>query len=70
MSKISQTQIPAKLCFSHLGGKLGTLLMEQLIKKGWFAKHTAADRHYHVTATGRKELQKLGVDLSQVPVEV
>jgi hypothetical protein len=36
-------RIPAKMCFSHIGGKLGMLLMESFLDKGWLAKskHTA-----------------------------
>jgi len=30
---------PAKLCYEHIGGKLGQLLLEALIVKGWLAKH-------------------------------
>jgi hypothetical protein len=28
----------AKLCYEHIGGKLGSLLLEQFIEKGWLAK--------------------------------
>lgn len=43
---------PAKTCYSHLGGKLGTLLLENFIEKGWIAKDNSADKHYHITELG------------------
>jgi hypothetical protein len=32
----------AKLCYEHIGGKLGQLLLEALIAKGWLAKKIPA----------------------------
>jgi len=60
---------PAKTCYSHLGGKLGTLLLEQLIEKGWIAKEQASDKHYYITSKGEEEFTKLGVDLSLIKEE-
>lgn len=60
---------PAKTCYSHLGGKLGTLLLEQFIEKGWIAKEKASDKNYYITPTGEKEFAKLGVDLSLIKEE-
>lgn len=60
---------PAKTCYSHLGGKLGTLLLEQFIEKGWIAKEQASDKQYYITSKGEKEFTKLGVDLSLIKEE-
>ncbi|MEL1242913.1 ArsR family transcriptional regulator [Flavobacterium sp. DGU11] len=60
---------PAKTCYSHLGGKLGALLLEQFIEKGWIAKEEQSAKHYFITAKGEKEFEKLGVDLSQIKEE-
>jgi hypothetical protein len=57
---------PAKLCFEHIGGKLGMLLMELFKEKNWIAKNTSKDKHYYITDQGQKELTKMGIDLSQI----
>lgn len=33
---------PAKSCYEHIGGKLGQLLLEQFIEKGWITKNSPA----------------------------
>ena len=60
---------PAKTCYSHLGGKLGALLLEQFIEKQWIAKALPGDKQYYITPLGEKEFGKLGVDLSQIKEE-
>ncbi|MGG7468806.1 ArsR family transcriptional regulator [Chryseobacterium arthrosphaerae] len=60
---------PAKTCYEHIGGKLGQLLLEQFVEKGWIAKGNPADRHYYITEKGHEEFTKLGVDLSQIKEE-
>lgn len=57
---------PAKLCYSHIGGKLGQLLTEAFIEKGWIAKNGPEEKHYYITAIGEQELTRLGIDLSQI----
>lgn len=57
---------PAKKCYEHIGGKLGQLLLEQFIDKGWITKDNFTDRHYYITVKGEKEFTKLGVDLSKI----
>lgn len=61
--------IPTKMCFSHIGGKLGALLMEAFLDKGWLAKQEPAGKHFYITDKGQKEFTKLGVDLSQIKPE-
>lgn len=68
MSK-SDNRKPAKTCYEHIGGKLGQLLLEQFVEKGWIAKDNPIDRHYYITEKGQKEFTKLGVDLSQIQPE-
>lgn len=60
---------PAKTCYSHLGGTLGNLLLEQFIAKEWIAKYSKADKHYYITPKGEKEFTKLGIDLSLIKSE-
>lgn len=65
----SKLNIPAKPCYSHIGGRLGTLLMEQFITKGWIKKKNEADRNYYLTPKGISAFTNLGIDLSQIPTE-
>jgi len=60
---------PAKLCFEHIGGKLGMLLMETFIEKNWIAKNNPDDKHFYITDKGQKEFTKMGLDLSQIKSE-
>lgn len=60
---------PAKICYNHIGGKLGTLLLEQLVAKGWIAKASSTDKHFYITPLGESNFEKLGIDLSLIPSE-
>lgn len=60
---------PAKTCFSHIGGKLGTLLMEAFEEKGWIAKANVQDKHFYITPKGEKGFAQLGIDISQIVPE-
>ncbi|MDQ0782491.1 ArsR family transcriptional regulator [Chryseobacterium sp. W4I1] len=68
MSK-SNDRKPAKICYEHIGGKLGQLLLEQFVDKGWIAKDSPADRNYYITEKGQIEFTKLGLDLSLIKPE-
>lgn len=65
----TKVNIPAKPCYSHIGGRLGTLLMEQFITKGWIKKKNEGDRNYYITSKGITALTGMGIDLSQIPLE-
>lgn len=60
---------PAKKCYSHIGGKLGELLLETFADKKWIAKNDASDKHFYITELGEKEFTKLGIDLSKIKSE-
>jgi len=60
---------PAKMCYEHIGGKLGQLLAITFAEKGWIAKQKPTDKHFYITDSGQKEFEKLGVDLSQIKAE-
>jgi len=60
---------PAKTCYTHIGGKLGTLLLEKFIGEGWIAKEKSGDKHFFITDKGQEEFTKLGIDLSQIKSE-
>mgnify|MGYP003579730243 CR=1 FL=1 len=59
----------AKMCYSHIGGKLGQLLAETFTEKGWIAKNSPAAKHFYITESGQKEFEKLGIDTSQIKSE-
>ena len=63
---VSGKHKPAKRCYEHIGGKLGELLMEQFIVKGWISKDGSADKHFYITEKGEREFSILGIDLSQI----
>jgi len=69
MSEKSVLRKPAKMCYEHIGGKLGQLLVENFTDKGWIAKNKATDKNYYITDLGQKEFEKLGIDLSQIKSE-
>ncbi|SHH08187.1 ArsR family transcriptional regulator [Flavobacterium defluvii] len=69
MSEKPAKQKPAKMCYEHLGGKLGQLLAINFAEKGWIAKKTPTDKHFYITDLGLKEFAKLGLDISQIKSE-
>ena len=69
MSEKSISLKPAKMCYSHIGGKLGQLLVENFAEKGWIAKNKSIDKHFYITDLGEKEFKKLGLDLSKIKSE-
>lgn len=56
----------AKLCYEHIGGKQGNLLLEQFVDKGWLAKEHLTDKNFYITEKGIKEFTKLRIDLSLI----
>jgi hypothetical protein len=54
-----------KSCFSHIGGKFGNRLTVRLEELGWITKDTKS-KDFFITAKGRKEFKKLGVDISDL----
>ncbi|MXV50619.1 ArsR family transcriptional regulator [Pedobacter sp. HMF7647] len=61
-----QQLVPAKLCYNHIGGKLGELLFESFLRNGWITKEHPDDKHYTVTDAGKQEFLKIGVDVSKI----
>jgi len=61
--------IPVKLCYSHIGGRLGNLLTEHYIKSGWIKKIEENERTFYVTPKGKKIFTEMGIDLSLLPEE-
>jgi len=66
----SKKVIPAKLCYAHVGGRLGGLLTEIYIARGWIKQSELNERVHYVTPKGKKFFSELGVDLSLIPEEM
>lgn len=56
----------AKLCYEHIGGKLGNLLFEAFVAKGWLAKEELGQKDFYITEVGLQKFKNLGIDLSQI----
>lgn len=69
MNEKLTTRKPAKVCYEHLGGKLGQLLLENFTDKGWIAKNKSSDKHFYITDLGEKEFTKLGIAISNIKSE-
>ncbi len=63
------TIIPVKLCYAHIGGRLGSLLADLYISKGWIVPVEGNERWYSISAKGKKAFKELGLDLSLIPEE-
>lgn len=66
----SNTILPVKPCYSHIGGQLGSLLCEHFIASKWIEKIDGNDRLYCVTLKGRKEFKAMGIDLSLIQEKI
>ena len=62
--------IPVKLCYSHLGGQLGSLLAEHFIAKKWIQQAEGNERLYTITPKGKKGFAELGIDLSLIAEQI
>jgi len=62
-------RLPVKPCYSHIGGKLGALLLEQFITNGWLEKDRVAGRSFYITPDGEKAFIAMGIDLSRIRPE-
>jgi hypothetical protein len=64
----TDSRIVVKTCYNHIGGKLGNLLLEQFVEKGWIKKEPSA-KHFYLTQTGKTEFEKLGIGLTTLPLK-
>lgn len=54
----------AKICYTHLGGKLGGLFLDYLIKEKWLVKDEPTGESYRLSDKGVAELLKAGIDIT------
>ena len=64
MKKETSSPITIKRCYEHLGGKLGDILFQRMLRLKWFKPLKGERTTYIITKRGRKELAKLGVDIA------
>jgi hypothetical protein len=69
MYKQTSNKLPAKTCYSHIGGRLGLLLFEKFVEKGWIEKENSKAKHFYITDKGQKEFSKLGIGLTLIKKE-
>jgi hypothetical protein len=67
--KEKQLITPAKTCYDHIGGKLGSLILEMCLQKGWIQLIDSPNKRYLVTELGQSEFSKLGIDISLIKRE-
>jgi DNA-binding transcriptional ArsR family regulator len=54
----------ARTCYDHLAGVAGVQLLDEMLKRGWLIKDSAAGRPtYQLTEAGTRALSERGVDL-------
>jgi len=61
----------ARTCYDHLAGIAGVELLDEMMKRKWFESRTDRERGrtvFHLTDTGRKSLQRLGVEIAIKPL--
>jgi predicted transcriptional regulator len=56
-------EIKGRKCYDHLGGKLGTVLLENLLENNWIKLEENKTTVYIVTEKGKKEFKKMGIEL-------
>lgn len=60
--------ISVKIENGLIAGHLGEILFNQYIKLGWIRKMPGKDQ-YSLTPKGERELSRLGIAASQIPLE-
>ena len=62
-SKSMQHLHEARFCYDHIAGKLGVLMTEAMLKKGYLS---TSDRDFDITEKGKKFFAALGIDLAEL----
>jgi len=53
----------ARTCYDHIAGALGVKLHDRFKALGWLADASDSENAYHVTQTGAKAFEALGIDV-------
>lgn len=58
--------IIANRCYGHLGGRLGALLLEQMLELGWLNLVEGKRIGFELTEAGYRGLQEWGIDVGRL----
>jgi hypothetical protein len=56
-------------CFDHLGGRLAPLVFQRFLELKWIVPKEGKKTVFEITELGKKEFEKLGIDLSKLEEE-
>ena len=56
-------EIKGRKCYDHLGGKLGAILLNNLLENNWIELEEDKTTVYIVTEKGKKKLKKMGIEI-------
>jgi predicted transcriptional regulator len=56
-------KMKGRKCYDHLGGKLGALLLNNLLEKNWIELEEDKTTVYIITEKGKKEFKKMGIEI-------
>jgi predicted transcriptional regulator len=56
-------EIKGRKCYDHLGGKLGAILLNNLLEKNWIKLEEDKTTVYIITEKGKKEFKKMGIEI-------
>ena len=61
---MANTPITGKKCYDHMGGKLGAVLLQFYLEKGWLeAEEAGKSTMYKITEAGRAAFAEMGLEL-------
>ena len=56
-------EIKGRKCYDHLGGKLGAILLNNLLENNWIELEEDKTTVYIVTEKGKEKLKKMGIEI-------
>jgi predicted transcriptional regulator len=56
-------EVKGRKCYDHLGGKLGAILLNNLLENNWIQLEDDKTTVYIVTEKGKNEFKKMGITL-------
>jgi hypothetical protein len=56
-------EIKGRKCYDHLGGKLGTILLNTLLENNWIELEEDKKTVYIVIEKEKKEFKKMGIEI-------
>jgi predicted transcriptional regulator len=56
-------EMKGRKCYDHLGGKLGAILLNNLLEKNWIELEEDKTTVYIITEKGEREFKKMGIEI-------